>query len=964
MRKDPTETILPIECSLGLMSTSAQGYAMKTIPLSGFAAGFVRIVLSLVFICSPLALRAQLVADGQTAVLDGVGTNIADTVTVGTNGSFTMLVLTNGAAVTNSGAVNLGLNSSAGHNLLVLAGGSTWNNTSSSLALNIGNSGSFNELDIVGGSTMMNSYSYLGYNSPSSNNTVQVSDPGSLWQPSNIYLGQSGGANNLLIITNGARVMSGIAVIGSGGGRSNTAIVTGTGSSWTNNNGLAVGAYGSNSLFIVTNGAAVFSGTLSGVGMQGSASVGNLAVVTDAGSRWTVAGTFYAGNFSSRNELDILNGGVVASATGIVGGNFGVSNNVAVVAGAGSVWTNGTLTVGNNGSRNSLIITNGGKVYCPNGSSISGSASASNNAVLISGNGSMLNSGYFYLGYISPGGNRLTINNGGAFLSGNVFDVGVYCNSNLFTLADAGSLLQCATLRASYMGTGNQCVVSNGATLNVQGTSTIQGTAMRMTITGAGTLWTNGGDVMFGQVSNVLAIASGGTVADNNGYLVYNPGNVSNLVVVAGANSLWKNAGDFHATDFKAQLLVTNGGTLWANNSYFGEGNHGGNDFAFVSGPGSLWTNQVDLYIGSNGPNNQIVANDFGTVQARTLFVGYIGNQNQLTVSNSGIVTVQSLTIGSPVNSLSNTVTISGGTITVSNSTSLIQYGTLAINSGTFITPFIGTDTSGPQASKIILNSGTFQSGATTYRNPAPFAVGDGTNAAVFEMLFEISPNQGTHTFRGGLAIANNGLVKGFGTIAANVSVNSGGTISPGTNNAITNLMVVGNLTLNPGSTTLMKLSALTGAKDSLTGMTNVTYGGTLQLNTITGSLAAGNSFKLFSATNYFGAFDQLVPLIPGPGLRWDTNTLNTDGILHVVAGSPPPPTLATLMTVDGNLVLNATGGVPFTPCYLLTCTNFPPTPADWIPVATNYFDGSGATSFTNAIPADEPQRYFKIQVN
>jgi hypothetical protein len=50
--------------------------------------------------------------------------------------------------------------------------------------------------------------------------------------------------------------------------------------------------------------------------------------------------------------------------------------------------------------------------------------------------------------------------------------------------------------------------------------------------------------------------------------------------------------------------------------------------------------------------------------------------------------------------------------------------------------------------------------------------------------------------------------------------------------------------------------------------------------------------------------------------------------------------------------------------CYLLTCTNFPPAPADWKYVATNYFDVTGATSFTNMIPAGELQRYFKVQVN
>jgi T5SS/PEP-CTERM-associated repeat protein len=66
----------------------------------------------------------------------------------------------------------------------------------------VGNSGSFNELDIVGAATVTNIYGYIGDNSPSSSNTILVSDPGSLWQSTYVYLGQSGGTNNQLIIAN------------------------------------------------------------------------------------------------------------------------------------------------------------------------------------------------------------------------------------------------------------------------------------------------------------------------------------------------------------------------------------------------------------------------------------------------------------------------------------------------------------------------------------------------------------------------------------------------------------------------------------------------------------------------------------------------------------------------------------------------------------------------------------------
>src|SRR5690242_5843823 len=148
-------------------------------------------------------------------------------------------------------------------------------------------------------------------------------------------------------------------------------------------------------------------------------------------------------------------------------------------------------------------------------------------------------------------------------------------------------------------------------------------------------------------------------------------------VIVADTNSLWKNFGDFHFVDVTGgQLFITNGGTLLASNSYFGESS---NSMALVSGPGSLWTNQDSLYIGSNGPNNTVTVTDAGALRARTLFVGTEGGQNQLIVNDSGSVTIGSLLVGTVGNSPSNSVTLSGGTITITNVSGVLlnQGGTL-----------------------------------------------------------------------------------------------------------------------------------------------------------------------------------------------------------------------------------------------------------------------------------------------
>jgi len=287
------------------------------------------------------------------------------------------------------------------------------------------------------------------------------------------------------------------------------------------------------------------------------------------------------------------------------------------------------------------------------------------------------------------------------------------------------------------------------------------------------------------------------------------------------------------------------------------------------------------------------------------------------------------------------------------------MYSTINVNSGVFASGSMSMDANGGNESSMKFNGGSLQLGSTSYPFHDPFTIGDGTNTASFEMI-----TNGVHSFSAGLIVSSNALLKGFGTIVApNISVNNGGTIMPG-NTDIGTIKINGNLTLASGSMTIMKLDSTSGEADNLIGPTAVVYGGTLQLMNSTGPFSAGNFFKLFSATNYLGAFDNIQPAAPGAGLRWDTNELNIDGVLRVVSTITPPPALKTAMTAGGNLLISATGGISYDPCYLLTCTNFPPAPADWKSIATNYFDLTGAAAFTNAIPAVEPQRYFKVQVN
>lgn len=467
----------------------------------------------------------------------------------------------------------------------------------------------------------------------------------------------------------------------------------------------------------------------------------------------------------------------------------------------------------------------------------------------------------------------------------------------------------------------------------------------------------SGTTVGYSGSGNELDILNGGVVSDGSGFIGYGFGN-SNLAVVSDPGSIWTNLDVVGFNGSFNTLVVSNGGQVFSDNgeAIIGESSGSGNR-AIVTGPGSLWANGSNgtFYLGAEGSSNQLLVTDSGEFAVGDLYLGGSSRSqyNQLTVSNSGVVTVEILTLA--LGGWSNSVTIDGGTVVVTNM-AVLSYGTtITLNSGRFApSSLISTSIGG----KFIFNGGTMQSGGTGYITypSAPLVVGDGTDAALYTML------GGTHSFPG-LIISSNAVLNGSGTVTANVSINNGGTIAPGTNNLGT-IILNGALTLSAGSTTLMKLNASASTSDMFTGIGNLVYGGTLQLTNVSGSYSAGQSFSLFAATNYAGAFAALIPASPGPGLQWDTNEFSVDGVLRVFSTTTPAPVIGSVTAANGNLLISASGGIPYDPCYLLTSTNLATPVSNWSCITTNYFDSTGATTFTNAISTDQTQQYFRLQVN
>jgi autotransporter-associated beta strand protein len=202
--------------------------------------------------------------------------------------------------------------------------------------------------------------------------------------------------------------------------------------------------------------------------------------------------------------------------------------------------------------------------------------------------------------------------------------------------------------------------------------------------------------------------------------------------------------------------------------------------------------------------------------------------------------------------------------------------------------------------------------------------------------------------------------LSGFGVVTGMVVSVSGSTIAPGSATQVGTLTIAGSNTL--GGVTSLKLDKGNHTNDQLVVTGSLVYGGTLQLTNLTGTLASGDSFTLFSAAGYSGAFSVINPFTPGPGLGWNTANLTVNGSISIVTASTPPSPRITMVGYSaGMLSLRGTNGPPNTQFILAATTNLTVPLANWTPVATNSFDASG--NFNISVTPTNTPEYFGIQV-
>ena len=219
----------------------------------------------------------------------------------------------------------------------------------------------------------------------------------------------------------------------------------------------------------------------------------------------------------------------------------------------------------------------------------------------------------------------------------------------------------------------------------------------------------------------------------------------------------------------------------------------------------------------------------------------------------------------------------------------------------------------------------------------------------------------GANTATGNLIVSNSTLAALGGATFQNSQLGISNTATLDVTGMTVPLAIGNRITLAGNLVSAINQSGFT----TLVTASNLTYGGTLMLTNSGPALAYGDTIKLFSASNYAGAFNSILPATPGTGLVWNTNWLGVDGTVFVSAsdaGLVTPPQITSLELAGDRLILSGSNGnAPGTYYYTLATTSLATPAESWTLVATNQFGAGGTFKCTNIIDATEPQRYFRL---
>ncbi len=665
----------------------------------------------------------------------------------------------------------------------------------------------------------------------------------------------------------------------------------------------------------------VGAGTKGVLGNDNAAgSVGHYATV----GRYDWASTDLADGTAGVSPYTILGGSQVAGFYQTTfGGNFDMAANFTTGTGQQSASTirfntpaATTLTIASSSGTTAGLLTCGGILVTP-------SLGVNNAVVATTANNAL---GTWQVVRTTSNGSQQGIiwqNNISGYLTFTAaITDGRQGNSTTTVIAKSGAG---TVVFAPINGNGNtysgQTFINEGAVVITNNSALGSQTAGAQLNLNGGTLVGNGTFVLDNAGASLRPInllANGGGLAAATGNTMVVDGVVGSA---AGAGLLTIGIPALSANNFTVGLLPGNGpGTanttpvyatgkiVLTNANYFTGGT--------VLQSGTLNINGINALGGANYGG---LTFNGGTLQYAANLTGNNGSADLTSIGTAGVA----LAVGG------GTIDVNGNAVTYAGSSGNGGSGSLVVNSS-------------------LVGGSLNLQGANTYSGSTIV-----TNTTLF-----INNLTGSATGAGDVIVQNGGVLGGTGSVDGSITVAAGGALVPG--GTFNDLSIGNDLTLAAGSTTTMQIQHSPLTNNAVDIGDTLTAGGALVVTNVSGSPPAlGDSFQLFNAENYAGAFTSLTLPTLATKLCWNTNLLNTSGIISVVALTSPM--ISGIQTSGTNLVISGSGGPSNWPYLTLATTNL--TAPVWIPVVTNQFDAAGNFSVTNPISPNRPQTFYKMQL-
>ena len=286
-----------------------------------------------------------------------------------------------------------------------------------------------------------------------------------------------------------------------------------------------------------------------------------------------------------------------------------------------------------------------------------------------------------------------------------------------------------------------------------------------------------------------------------------------------------------------------------------------------------------------------------------------------------------------------------GGTTISGASTAAASLTTYVIGGINTNSVFNGTISDGGAAATALVFNGP---GTLTLTGNNPYTGGTAVNAGT---LF-VNNTAGSGTGSGIVSVNSGATLAGAGAIGGVVTIAAAGILAPG-GSAPGTLTISNDLSLDNVSVLQFQLGA-NSDRISLTG--DLTLGGALNI-----SNAGGFKTGTYTLFNYGGALSVgSLSIASAPaGYTYAIDT-STQGQVNLIVSLPQ---FGSLRAIPNGLIMSGSGGVSNAAYYLLTTTNIARPLINWTRLLTNQFDGNGNFTLTNAISANSPQTFYRLQL-